>query len=468
MPSRSGVMVREIPGFVHALWFVGWLVTLGIGLMAVITAGATNHHDFGAILAMGIDSFLLSALCFVMMFRNAFAGWYRYLIRPVLLIVCVGTIVTSSIWLGTSNPPGNDVPVGVFFIIFPAILFLVILFMPARLFGAGAKARQPLRVQRTPTGPVSPCKRAVALILALIPFVAGLHRFYVGKIGTGILWLFTWGLFGIGQLIDVILIVAGQFKDRDELPLVMWADPKELAATDVAEEGVPVAVPAPTPAPEPIPAAAETPAMAETPAAAPASQPPSWPSFASTGSVYEPWDPISGLFAAAGHILALAALLIGLAVGLHLPPVAASAWPQADLVRELDTHLGAQWPGVMEQAGVVMIVALLFVAAILMMIGRRRSGPGHLLRALAGLGGFFWAIQLFRSEAISSDTARHIVALIGENKVDLALQNLFSAFGQEEVVFAGILVLASVLILSWPPRRRTPVFAPTPHQGVIL
>ena len=36
--------------------------------------------------------------------------------------------------------------------------------------------------------------------------LGGLHRLYNKKIGTGLLWFCTWGFFGVGQFIDLVLI----------------------------------------------------------------------------------------------------------------------------------------------------------------------------------------------------------------------------------------------------------------------
>lgn len=44
--------------------------------------------------------------------------------------------------------------------------------------------------------------------------VLGLHRFYTGRVGTGLLWLFTGGLFGIGAFIDLFLI-PGHVRDEN-------------------------------------------------------------------------------------------------------------------------------------------------------------------------------------------------------------------------------------------------------------
>jgi TM2 domain-containing membrane protein YozV len=52
------------------------------------------------------------------------------------------------------------------------------------------------------------------LLLCFFLGVFGAHRFYVGKIGTGILMLLTLGGLGIWSLIDFIIIAVGNFKDK--------------------------------------------------------------------------------------------------------------------------------------------------------------------------------------------------------------------------------------------------------------
>ena len=64
--------------------------------------------------------------------------------------------------------------------------------------------------------------RGIACILAGLLGGLGIHRFYVGKIGTGVLWLLTFGCFGIGALVDFIMIICGNFKDKDGLTLKKW------------------------------------------------------------------------------------------------------------------------------------------------------------------------------------------------------------------------------------------------------
>lgn len=55
-------------------------------------------------------------------------------------------------------------------------------------------------------------------ILAVVAFffgMLGIHRFAVGKIGTGLLYLFTGGLLGIDALVDFVMLLCGTFTDAN-------------------------------------------------------------------------------------------------------------------------------------------------------------------------------------------------------------------------------------------------------------
>jgi hypothetical protein len=79
------------------------------------------------------------------------------------------------------------------------------------------------RVEVDATGrPVSPRSRLAATLLCFFLGVLGVHRFYVGKVGTGVLQLLTFGGLGIWALVDLVLIIVGSFRDKEERLLLNW------------------------------------------------------------------------------------------------------------------------------------------------------------------------------------------------------------------------------------------------------
>jgi TM2 domain-containing membrane protein YozV len=60
----------------------------------------------------------------------------------------------------------------------------------------------------------------VAWLLLVFLGIFGVHRFYLGKIGTGILYLLTLGLFGLGYIYDMwtlndqITVINGQYSRK--------------------------------------------------------------------------------------------------------------------------------------------------------------------------------------------------------------------------------------------------------------
>lgn len=74
-------------------------------------------------------------------------------------------------------------------------------------------------------GDISPKPRLVVLLLCLLFGVFGVHRFYVGKIGTGVLMVVTLGGLGIWYTVDLIVIVIGSFRDKQDRRIFRWVEP---------------------------------------------------------------------------------------------------------------------------------------------------------------------------------------------------------------------------------------------------
>lgn len=61
-----------------------------------------------------------------------------------------------------------------------------------------------------------------AFLLCIFFGMFGVHRFYVGKVGTGLLQLFTFGGAGIWMLVDLILNLTGSFTDKQRQKITKW------------------------------------------------------------------------------------------------------------------------------------------------------------------------------------------------------------------------------------------------------
>jgi TM2 domain-containing membrane protein YozV len=79
--------------------------------------------------------------------------------------------------------------------------------------------RQQMTSSAAPADKEAQNKWLVTLLLCWLVGVFGVHRFYTGHIGIGIAQLLTFGGCGIWTLVDLIIIIAGNYKDADGNPI---------------------------------------------------------------------------------------------------------------------------------------------------------------------------------------------------------------------------------------------------------
>ncbi|MCF7958498.1 MAG: protein kinase, partial [Phycisphaerae bacterium] len=226
---------QQVSGVVQMIWLGVFAITLGLGMVLLIWVGMSQRmavQDETLAISFGICNLVLAAYCFFKSFQRTFRGWFRYLVRPVAMLLLLMVVVVASVCLGNLRLRDDETLVALISIIFPGILFLVLGFMPTRYVDDLMKM-SPVSSTIRATNLISPYKKIWAIFLSggCAFGVCGLQRFYVGKTGSGILWLCTFGLCGIGQLIDIIMILTGKFTDASGFPLVLWENEIELKET---------------------------------------------------------------------------------------------------------------------------------------------------------------------------------------------------------------------------------------------
>jgi TM2 domain-containing membrane protein YozV len=91
--------------------------------------------------------------------------------------------------------------------------------------GCGAaQSTRPVPVATATPIMASPTDKRIlpAFLLCFFVGLFGAHRFYVGKVGSGVAQLLTIGGLGIWTLVDLILILTGSFTDRNGVRITQW------------------------------------------------------------------------------------------------------------------------------------------------------------------------------------------------------------------------------------------------------
>ena len=324
---------------------------------------------------------------------------------------------------------------------------------------------------------VSPFKRVWALLLSGGAFlgICGLQRFYVGKVGTGVLWLVTGGLLGLGQVIDAIMILTGNFCDSQGRLLLVWESGDEMDGTVSSSP--------------PVNRAAAKAAVMQAihqergggggsdasgdgldrgdgdqdrgvDGAVGSGGRSGYDSGfdASSGMLSDDreFNPFGVLVSGLGVLFLIAALLVGVAVAVHVPAMM-TAVPVC--AAEMDEAFGYQgWPILLEKIGIAVAGALLLLAVTLMIIGRRRSGVAHMLRAAVGSGLLLGSLAAL-ADAVPSRYSPEVVTMLNGNQVGPAIEELIRRTSTESLIAAAVLFVVSVVVFSWPARRRRRLYA---------
>ncbi len=286
----------------------------------------------------------------------------------------------------------------------------------------------------------SPRSRLIALLVAVAPFVTGIpifgiHRFYAGKVGTGILWLLTGGICGVGQIIDIILIACGAFKDAEGRPVKDW-NPNERREGKArnSHTGSNTLVP---------------------------------PQRVSYGP-----GPFSILLSMLASILILTGVAAGTMLILQVPEMISADVLDIGLNRELDGIFGYQeWPNLLHAVGGIGALLLILTGGAMLIFARRANGPLHMMRVLFGLFMLLPAAMIGLKKLIDTDDPVNRLWLpmaeeMKAQRVGPAIDIFLRHIDAPAAILVLMFVLGAVVLLAWPPTWDQALTGSSGKEGV--
>ncbi|MCF7955261.1 MAG: protein kinase [Phycisphaerae bacterium] len=441
MSDQAGMGRRSLMGFIASMPLIGVMV-----LSSII--------DYGGFVRSSLFGFI------VVYIGISFVDWWKLASPDRQTRLSLWT----ALWVGFVGWIAGHIahiPPQLLACVFAGTAFAVQIASPFAPTGAEKKsnpqprpkpAPKPVKPQAAAASDVSPYNGFIALFMSCIMLfscVGGLHRFYVGKIGTGILWLFTFGFFGIGQIIDTIMILTGQFTDKQGRKLMLWEkeskipgrnrNPKRERTDDNPQQQS--AEPAKT-----------TETGNDSTQSQPTTDQPQYArkqSFAS--SFYKPsFKPFAYLLAGLGYVLLFIALILGIAAAVRFPVIIEGAIPE--LALGMQNELGNGWAVMLSMILFLGTIILGALAATSIIIARRRHGIRHMLRSIVAMSGFVISLLMMHDALFRSYTVESLKKVFSGQS-----DKLFEGRTSEEnLMLAAIIFIASVVILAWPPKRDQP------------
>lgn len=265
--------------------------------------------------------------------------------------------------------------------------------------------------------PGEPKSRVAALALGLIPFgsfgllpVFGLHRFYAGKYVTGFLWLITFGVLGIGQLIDIVMIAVGEFKDRRGRHLTIRQLEKDEPVNGLS--------------------------------AIPSSQ-----------------VLVNGTLAFFGAVVLTIDILLGGVLAVNIPKaIKSDVFAEMDLrATEVEQLMGtSDWDHTVFDLAALMVAVIGVAAVGLLIVSRRSAGFPHMVRVIVAGAGFIGAFFAL-GEAAYYIRWDGLAMAIQQEQIIPAVDSVIGGDFIPFCLFTMGLLTAALLVLAWPPRRSAPV-----------